>query len=66
MVIMIIIMGNYGYNHGYNNGYNDGYNDYNIPIFHGIYPLVNCPRKRTGKIHHDVAGQINYFNGHFQ
>ena len=62
---MIIIMGNHGYNHGYNDGCNNGYNDYNIPIIM-VYPLVNCPRKRTGKIHHVIAGQINYFNGHFQ
>ena len=27
------------------------FHDYNIPIIM-VYPLVNCPRKRTGKIHH--------------
>jgi hypothetical protein len=26
------------------------------------YALVNSPKKRSGKIHHAINGQINYFD----
>ena len=33
-----------------------------MEIDYGLYPLVNCHKKRTEKIHHAIHGKIHYFD----